>query len=198
MSDDSSQGDPEKVLGVTQQVPLLQEALASTIMAFGPDKLTNVMLHAKDTNIRRLAAAYLGTLAQQGGGADVAKAVTKQLKFDINSKSVPWNGGALFVPGIQWSKEDARALVGELIRWNLWSDIRNNAQQQRQIHNNIRSLGLARAAGYTSPGWNDVDCVAWLKAWGAAVGRDEIAKILKEQDVDNNQEYAVVLKTLDN
>lgn len=197
MSDDASQGDPEKVLGVTQKVPLLQEALASTIMAFGPKKLTDVMIQSKDTNIRRLAAAYLGTLAQQGNGDEVASEVTRQLKFDIDASEVPWDGGALFVPGIQWSKEDARNLVGQLIRWNLWCDRKGKTQEQRQIHNNIRSLGLARAAGYTSPGWNDVDCVAWLKAWGAAVGREEILKILKEQDVDNNPEYSSVLGNLD-
>jgi hypothetical protein len=127
----------------------------------------------------------------------VAAEVAKQLKFDISAKNVPWNGGALFVPGIQWSKEDARKLVGQLIRWNLWCDVRGKTQEQQQIHNNIRSLGLAQAAGYTSPGWNEVDCIAWLKAWGAAVGRTEIEEILKEQDVDNNQEYASVLKDLD-
>ena len=197
LSDDSSQGDPEKVLAVTQKVPLLQEALASTIMAFGPAKLTDVMIHADDTNIRRLAAAYLGTLAQQGNGDKVAEEVANQLKFDMSAKNVPWTGGALFVPGIQWKKEDARKLVGQLIRWNLWCDIRGKTQEQRQIHNNIRSLGLARAAGYTSPGWNEVDCIAWLKAWGAAMGRGEIQDILKQQDVDNNQEYASALKNLD-
>lgn len=198
MSKDASQGDPEKVLGVTQKVPQLQEALASTIMAYGPEKLTKVMITAKETNIRRLAAAYLGTLSQQGRTNDVAKEVAKQLAFDLQASEVPWAGGALFVPGIQWPKEEAREMVGQLIRWNLWCDIRRKSQEQRQIHNNIRSLGLAKAAGYTSPGWNDVDCVAWLKAWGEAVGREELQAILKEQDVDDDTTYSAALKNLSN
>lgn len=196
MTSDSDSADPEKVMAVTQQVPQLQTALAPMIIAFGPEKLGDVMLSAKDQNVRRIAAGYMGAVAQQGGAEDVAKIVKDQLSFDSTAKDVPWSSGPLFVPGIQWSKENATGLVDNLIRWNLWCEINGKKQEQQQIHNNIRSLGLARAAGYTSPGWNNADCVNWLQSWGAVVGKAGIEKILQEQNVLGNGKYDGALKGL--
>lgn len=191
MSNDSQSADPEKVLGVTQKVPQLQNALAPMIIAFGPEKLASVMFTGKDQNVRRIAAGYMGTVAQQGDddAAKVAKVSISLLTFDSSATAVPWNEGPLFVPGIKWSKEDATGLVGNLIRWNLWCDINGKNQEQQQIHNNIRSLGLARAAGYKSPGWNNADCVTWLKAWGEVAGKAGVEEILREQNVLGNGKY---------
>ncbi len=197
MTAEAETSDPAQVIAVTQKVPQLQSALAPAIMAFGEEKLCNVMVHAEDTNVRRIAAGYLGSLAQQGKGKEVAAEVAKALKFDNEMDQVPWNGGALFLPGIQWGKEEARVVVGSLIRWNLWCDRKEKKQEMQQIHNNIRSLGLAKAAGYTSPGWNSVGAIAWLKAWGAAVGKDEIREILTEQDLMDRRKYADVLDELE-
>ena len=196
MTSDSESADPEKVMAVTQKVPQLQTALAPMITAFGPEKLANVMLSAKDQNVRRIAAGYMGAVAQQGAAGDVAKAAISKLTFDSNATVVPWNNGPLFVPGIKWSKEDATGLVGNLIRWNLWCDINGKQQEQQQIHNNIRSLGLAGAAGYQSPGWNNVGCVNWLKAWGKVVGKAGIEEILQEQNVLGGEKYTVALEGL--
>ena len=196
MTSDAESADPEKVMAVTQKVPQLQTALAPMIMAFGPEKLGAVMLSAKDQNVRRIAAGYMGSVAQGGTADEVVKVVNSQLNFDSTATAVPWDNGPLFVPGIQWSKEDATGLVGNLIRWNLWCDINGKKQQQRQIHNNIRSLGLAQAAGYQSPGWNNSDCTSWLKAWGAVVGKAGIEKILSEQNVLGTGKYDSALDGL--
>jgi hypothetical protein len=196
MTSDSSKADPEKVISVTQKVPQLQTALAPTILAFGSDQLTTVMFAAKDQQTRRLAAGYLGSMAQQGDADGVAKEVIKQSQFDSMLDEVPWNGGPLFVPGIQWNQKDARELVGQLIRWNVWCELNGKSAEQKQIHNNIRSLGLARAAGYQSPGWNEVDASAWLIAWGQVVGRDGVQAILKEQNADKNDSFSHVLRDL--
>ena len=82
---------------------------------------------------------------------------------------------------------------GNLIRWNLWCDIKGKSDEQRQIHNNIRSLGLASAAGYQSPQRGSMDAGAWLVVWGEAVGKGEIESILQEQNVDGDEKYAQVL-----
>ena len=182
MSKEGDAASVEEVLGVTQKVPQLTQALAPAILAFGEEKLVKTMLTAKNQNVRRMAAGYVGTLHNQGGGADVAKQVCKSLAFDPMANAVPWNKGPLFLPGIQWGKEDARELVGNLIRWHLWSDINSKGDEKQQIHNNIRSVGLARVAGYASPGWNNVGTGQWLKAWGKCMGRGELKKILEEQD----------------
>lgn len=196
MSSDQVDVDPEKVLGVSIKVPQLNSALAPMIMNFGSEKLTDVMISAKDQNIRRTAAGYLAAMAQQGEKDKVSKAVLEVLKFDANSMSVPWKSGPLFVPGIQWTKEDATSLVANLVRWHLWCDINGKTDEMRQIHNNIRSLSLANAAGYQSPGWRDANVQAWLKAWGAVVGKDGIKTILDEQNVGGVQKYAAVLNQL--
>ena len=194
LSKDASKANPEEVIAVTQKVPQLQQSLAPTILAFGADKLTTVMSSAKDQNVRRIAAGYLGSLAQAGDSKSVAKSVIAKFEFSGDASKVAWEGGPLFLPGIQWSQEEARELAGNMIQWYLWCDINNKSAEQKQIHNNIRSLGLARAAGYTSPGWRDVDCVQWLEAWKVVVGKEGIEQILKEQGVESNDKYSGLIR----
>lgn len=184
---------PEDVIGVMMKVPQLQNALTPSVLAFGPKKLVNVMINAEDDKTRRMAAGYLGSFGAQGESSTVADCMLEQLAFNSQASSVPWDGGALFVPQIQWGKEDAQTLVGNLIRWHLWCDINGNSAVQAQIHNNIRSLGLAGAAGYKSPGWQNVDTLAWLKVWGNLKGTDELREILEEQGVLKNKRYSSVL-----
>ena len=187
----------EGLLAVSLQVSQLQAALAPAILATGADGLTEAMATAKDQNVRRQAAGYLGTLAQQGSKDEVAKAVVKQFTFDPMAKDVPWKNGPLFLPGIQWDKENAKAVVGNLVKWHLWCDINKKSAEQNQIHNNIRSLGLANAAGYQSPGFgNNIGTVQWLQTWGKAFGKEELTGILEEQKVLDNDKYAAMLKGL--
>ncbi len=194
--DEGDQGDPAKILAVTQQVPQLQAALAPAIMAFGSEKLTELMAGGEDNEIRRIAAGYLGALAKQGDSTGVVEQVIQQYQFDSAASEVPWQGGALFVPSIIWSKDDARSLVGNLIRWNLWCELKGKSDQQRQIHNNIRSLGLANAAGYQPPQRGESDASAWLVAWGKGVGKSEIESILEEQNLTGEAKWEEVLSQL--
>ena len=166
------------------------------VIAFGPEKLSMTMLTAEENQVRRLAAGYLGAAAQ-GNSPEVAKVLNGLLQFDPEAKNVPWEGGALFVPGMQWGKEDARILVGGLIRWYLWCELNDRKTEQSQLHNNLRSLGLARAAGYQSPGWRETGLMGWLEAWGAAAGKKEIEAILTQQNVHNKPKYAALLNNMD-
>jgi len=194
-----SQGEgasAEGLLSVSLKVSQLQQALAPAILATGADKLTEAMATAEDQNVRRQAAAYLATLAQQGAKEDVAKAVVKHYRFDAMAEQVPWQNGPLFVPGIQWDKENAKALAGNLVKWHLWCDRHGKDAEQKQIHNNLRSLGLANAAGYQSPGFNAVGTVQWMKIWGKAFGKEEVQAMLEEQDVAGDAKYAAALKGL--
>ncbi len=196
MKSEGETANPEKVISATLKVPSLQSALAPAILAFGAEELTNVMTNSSDDNIRRAAAGYLGALANQGHSAAVAEVTTSKFQFDRPAKTAPWNGGALFLPGIRWTKEDARQLVGNLIRWHLWCDTRSDLAGQEQIHNNLRSVGLARVAGYQSPGWQNVSTSRWLSVWGKCVGRKEIETILDEQGLLNVAKYSQVLDQL--
>ena len=136
----------------------------------------------------------MGTLAQAGQGTDVSDAVIASVQFDAQATEVPWKGGALFVPNIQWDKENATALVGNLIRWHVWCDQNEKNEEQVQIHNNIRSVALIRAAGYGNPGWQDVGTVQWLQAWKTAVGADGIRELLTDVGALENKKYASLLE----
>ena len=195
LSDKEQQASPEGILAVSLKVPKLQQALVPAILALGPEKLSGVLTTAKDQTVRRQAAAYLGTLAQQGDKG-VAPAVIKVYKFDAQAKDVPWSGGPLFVPGIAWQKDDARALVGNLIRWHLWCDRKGRKAEQKQIHNNLRSVGLARVAGYQSPGFREATTVQWLTTWGKAIGRKALADLLAEQGAADTPKYSNILEKL--
>ena len=196
MSGENANVNVEKVIGVTQKVPQLQQALAPAILAFGPKKIARAVYQGKDQNTRRLAASYLGALAQQGQLSEVMEIVNETLVFDGASAKIPWSGGPLFVPGVNWTKDGARELVGNLIRWNVWCENNGKSQELRQIHNNIRSLGLASAAGYNSPGWNVQDASAWLRVWGETMGSDEVRAILKEQGLLKEAKYQALLNSL--
>ena len=175
-------GALEQLIDLSLKLPALRGSLSDPILQFGPEPLVGVMVSAKDNNVRRQAAAYLGTLFNSGDKT-VIDHVIAAYRFDTGAKDVAWNGGALFLPGIAWDQQNARELVGNLIRWHVWADIHGRSQEKVQIHNNIRSLSLAKAAGYQSPGFQEVDTAKWLQIWKNAVGADEVRRILTEQDV---------------
>lgn len=191
------------LLEMTLVVPQLQQALAPVILSRGAEPLVTTMVTAENQNVRRQAAAYVATLANQQDNG-VAEAIVKAYRFDPQANSVPWAGGPLFVPGINWSqdKEQARKLVGHLVAWHLWCEenLRNAPQQrsalQTQIHNNLRSLQLAQAAGYQSPGFGEVGTDQWLLVWGRAVGKDQLEKLLRQQGVADQPRYQKILKQL--
>ena len=189
---EDKEASPEGILSVSIKVPQLQQALVPTILALGSEKLINVMITAKEQKVRFQATAYIGTLAQNGDKT-VGKAVADAYKFDHEAKYAPWSGGPLYVPGIQWDKEDATLLVGNLLAWHLWCDRNKKASEQQQIHNNLRSVGLSRVVGYQTPQNTTVD---WLTSWGKVVGRDGIEKMLKEQGVEDEAKYSSVLEKL--
>ena len=193
LADNPDGATPEQLIGVSIKVPKLDQALAPAIMALGVDKLTTLMTTARDQGVRIKATAFVGALAGQDKTA--AAAIAKAYTFDPEAKEVLWKGGPLYVPGIRWTKKDARTVVGNLIRWHLWCDRNGKAAEQRQINNNLISIGLSRVAGVQSAGGNG-STVAWLSSWGKALGRDELQKLLKEQGADKIQKYAAVLKSL--
>lgn len=178
----SAQGDGGlgALLELTSQHPPLEQALRKAITARAPEELCLAMRTHADQGARRQAASYLGLLAQRGDSS-VGKVVIDQLRFDRQAVEVPWKGGPLFLPGIDWSREDARELVGQLMRWILWAERHSRSDLMTQLHNNVRSVGLAHKAGY-QPAWNEQGAKAWLEAWKAVVGQQGIDEILREQD----------------
>jgi hypothetical protein len=81
--------------------------------------------------------------------------------------------------------------MGSLIEWHLFCDRMGLTQEQQQIYNNIRSVGLWRQAGMRNfPSTNTVEL---LKQWRQVVGGKQLARILDRQSVGYDPKYAGAL-----
>ena len=185
----------EALLQLSINMPQLRSALAPTIIAEGGAALIRVMLHDKTVSLRRQAAAYLGTLASQSDEKLVSE-IVKAYRFDPQAKQTPWTGGPLFVPSLNWKPQSAKQLVGHLVAWYVWCDLHDQKQQQSAIHNNLRSIRLARVAGYERPGFRQANTEAWLASWGKVVGRAGIESLLKQQNVHEQPRFQTVMEKL--
>ncbi len=186
--------DAGQLLELSRRMPQLQPVISGPLLAGGAAPLVEVMARGKNDDLRRQAAAYLGSLAQSRGAGAVAEAVADAYAFDPDAREVPWSGGALFVPGIQWPKKPATRMVRDLIAWHVWCDVRGKTDNQKQIHNNIRSLSLAGVVGYRSPGWSDIDTEAWLRVWSNFEGKAAVRKLLRAQGAEKR--YRELLESL--
>ena len=182
----SKSSSVEQMLSLATKNYRLQRAFLSPVLAKGAGPLIKTMYSSKDQNVRRTAASYLATLANRGEKDGVFKATLKALKFKPKSKNVPWQGGPLFVPQLGLEKDDARALADELMSWMVFCDLQNKTNEHNQIHNNLRSLSLANAAGYKSPGWSNVDTKTWVAEWRRAFGDKHTSRLLKAQKAERH------------
>jgi hypothetical protein len=182
-----------QMISLSNKTPELQQALIQPILAAGADELAKTMTQAEDMEVRRQAAAYLGTLGSQDYEA-AAKAVIAIYAFDAKAKKAPWDGGPLYVPSIQWNKELGTELVNNLVTWNVWCEENEKSQEQQQIYNNLRSISLAQVVGYQVAG--DTGAVAWLTTWEKIVGKERIEKMLTELGVADKAKYKQFVETL--
>jgi hypothetical protein len=177
-----------RLLRYSLDVPSFASALAQPILKDGPKPLMRNLLWGQD-DTRRQAATYLATLAHRGETTAVARATVDAYRFYPRARSIPWEGGSLFLPSINWSRKEARELVGHLIAWMVFCDRRGRPDGILQIHNNITSLELSRTVGYRSPGRGGADPIEWLKIWRTVVGANGIKNILQAQEVDKEPRY---------
>lgn len=161
--------------------PQLAAAIAPKILTTPSSELVRLMQTHGDDNVRRQAAAYLASQGQDDKGhAKVSAAVRDALAYDKKVKDLPWDGGALYVPAIQWQKNEALDLIRTLIQWNLHCERIDKANEQRQVQNNLRSVQLLQAAGFGNA-WPDVSGPDVLVEYGKIAGRQDVWKLLDEQ-----------------
>jgi len=182
-------GGPYDLLTLSVEVPDLQSALVPLLTAADPADLASAMLSHPSTEARRLAAGLIGGMAQNQD--DLPRKVAAVYAFEPTASSVPWEGGALYVPGLGWNRDEARTIMGSLIEWHLFCDRMGLTQEQQQIHNNIRSVGLWRQAGMRE--FPSTVTVQLLKQWRQVVGGKQLARILEKQSVRYDPKYAGAL-----
>ena len=141
---------PEKLISISNSIFQLRSALIPAITGLGAEKLTKTMTTAKDNNIRRSAASYLATMANNGD-EQVKSEIIKVYNFSKQVKEIPWKGGALFIPGLGWDKSGGIELAGNLVAWHVYCDQNELSSEKNQIHNNLRSISLQNVCGYDRP-----------------------------------------------
>jgi hypothetical protein len=175
----------QALLELSVASPALSSAFSLSIADADPGQLGAVMLAHEDDKVRRLAAGHLA-------GMDDAGAVVRLYRFDPDARTVPWKGGALYVPASGWGRSEARKLTGSLIAWNLFCDRKGLDQEKRQIYNNLRSVGLWRQAGMRNT--PSQDTVSLLGQWAQVVGVEAVAQMLRDQGVRHDPSYAAALE----
>lgn len=179
----------EALILLAQQNPTIAEHIATVIAGRGAEELAKVMVSAKDMNVRLLAAQYLG------GQPDAAPATINVYAFSLDTDKAPWDGGPLYVPGIQWKKEDGEKLVTNLLKWGVWCERAGKSAEIQQITNNLNSIQLARAVGYSmNRGAGGMS--SWLSVWGKAKGKAAVEEILKANKAETDDRYKGVLDGL--
>lgn len=188
---------PGKLILLAVKSPALQPVLAGSILRGGPGPLVEAMTGSGDQQVRRLSAAYLATLASQGDKS-VAAAVLEAYRFRPGAKKLPWEGGPLFLPGLQWDGKSSHQLIDGLLRWYVWAELRDPDEAATQpIQNNLRSLQLWSAVGDKSNLWRSAQGVeGWLWAWAGVTGGKHIRALLQEQNAQRDPRFAKLLEKL--
>ena len=176
-----------QALKLIDKIPELKNALAPRILESDPSILIRAMLTHASTEIRQQSAAYLATMGRSN--KSVVPALLKMYDFDPKAQEVIWKGGALYVPSINWDKENGTALFAHLLSWYLFCHKNNLQSEKQQVYNNIRSVQLLYAIGMNRGlGYEPKEIV---RNFTAVIGKSSMEKLLKEQNLLS--EYQSVL-----
>ena len=135
---------PRRFRQDAQQDPLDEALLGFVTKSLGrrqPSKLIERCLQGKDNTARRMAAAILGNADLDS--ETVRTAYISSIKYDAKAAAAgtpPWQGGALFIPGVAWTQEQLNKLIVHLSRWHEWAAVNQRTTDLRVISNNMVAL----------------------------------------------------------
>lgn len=174
-----SKGGADEIMAAVARVPELRAEMQDLMRNLPAKKLLSVMLTSNNQQTRQSAASMLGTKK----ASKVAKLVANSLRFNKKAKQVPWQGGALFMPGIKWPSKDAKAVASHLLRWMIWSEKKGDSTATRVAANNLMNASLAKAAGYKPvSGQLGYSTVFWIGLWTKEFGAKEANRVMKDTD----------------
>jgi hypothetical protein len=172
----------ELLLTLLVNTPPLASTVGPLLLEAPVAELGRVMLTHETDGVRRQAAAFLASQAQQRDRADEVAALTlAQLAHDPKVDEVPWAGGALYIPAISWDRKEARALVRTLLQWHLYAKRTGKKAQLNQIGNNLRSVSLLQSAGFQNR-WPDDEQL--FEEWRRIAGAADVRALHAEQGMD--------------
>ena len=168
-----------QMLELIEKIPALQETFASLIVKSEPKLLIDVTLTHADMKLRRQSAGYLASMGRSN--SSTIPALLKAYDFTPSVSEVVWKGGPLYVPSINWDKENGIALFAHLLSWHIFCEEQSLRSQQRQVYNNMRSLTLLRAIGMPRFIQNNTGRI--IKAFTPVYGKRKMQVLLEEQKV---------------
>ncbi len=161
----SQQLPVSQLLRVAKSQSAVAQALTRAVDRLDTDQLVEAMFVMDQDESRRLAAGLLGTQATRG--VEVAPVVLARIRYRPKANVPPWDGGALFLPALQWNKAEARRLVLSMVEWYEWAEARDLGESvTRPLQNNLRSYQLWTTLGDRTGSWRRAQgAAAWRQAW---------------------------------
>lgn len=181
--------DPESAIEAMLVSPELVGPLTPTVLGSGPGPVAQVMFTHENNEVRRMAAGFLGTIGTQDTKSHME--IAGLYAYTPGAEQVLWEGGALYVPSLEWKKKEAQVLAGHLVSWHLYCDLNGLVDQKNQIYNNLQSINLHRAAGW--PDWPSTDTNGLLIQYGQATSKASLQKVLAEHGVADQPKYKKLL-----
>ena len=176
----------EQTLRVAARQPALGAEFLPALVDGDVDSIIEVMLTAEGDDVRRLAAGVCATAAN-ARRETVAWSILTALSCQSRAQAVPWKGGALFVPGLAWTSNEAQLLASDLIGWLVLAETRGWSEERSKIQANLGSWGLANAAGFQL---GASDGRGWLQCWRNTYGRDALLSLMIRFNVTTDPRYA--------
>lgn len=174
-ADSQNEVSVEKLLRMAAADFQLQQALAPVLLKTKPDALATVLMTSADTNTRNQAASWLATMKTRNVSG-VNAAVAAALKFRKDAEAPPWGDGPLFIPGMNWSKPEAIAMINELTAWYVWCEANQQPEQISKITTNLNSWQLMQAAGYKNAFGS---ASQWLVEWERVIGTEAAQELMQ-------------------
>lgn len=115
----------------------------------------------------------------------------EELSLSGEQKTVPWEGGALFIPQFNsLSKTQATELIGAMVRWSIWIEVNDAPDRHNQpLENNLRSYQLWSRADNNAQDWRQAKGASdWLRAYAKIAGKKAAERLLEEQKVSKESD----------
>ena len=172
----------------------LAQAVAPVVMAEAADReLVELMISHPDDVIRRQAAAFAASKAgTDGDRSEVPDWVVAALQPPKRLGTVPWDGGALYVPGLSWPKPKAKRLIRALAGWWLLLEANDRGSELNQVWNNLYSYSLLTTAGYDMS--LQADPVQLVAAIARVEGKGTAREVLAGVGLARDPRFASVLR----
>jgi hypothetical protein len=165
--------------------PTIKQVVSPALRDASSRNLVELMFESPYQEARQLSAGLLASRAQEKP-EQILSLVIEELSLGSDDKTVPWEGGALFIPQFNsLTKGQATELIGAMVRWSIWIEVNEAPERHNQpLDNNLRSYSLWSSADDAVQDWRQATGASgWLQAYAKIAGEKAARLLLEEQKV---------------